>query len=261
MVQPLPFQPDRFRSAAAHYLAGRPAYAPRLIARVAERFGLGDTDRILDLGCGPGQLAAAFAPGVAEVLAVDPSADMLAVARTAVPGNVRLIQGSSYHLTPDFAPIRLVTMGRSFHWMDRADTLRRLEAIVAPGGGVALFHDRHPAVPDNAWEPAFEAILKRYSADDPTRAQWHNDAWVRHEAFLLDSAFDMLETVSIIERRRTPATALIDRALSLSSTSRARLGARADALVAELHALIGQIATDGPITEVVATEALIGTRR
>ena len=39
-IEPVPFEPRRFRTAAAHYLAGRPGYAPRLIRRVAVGFGL-----------------------------------------------------------------------------------------------------------------------------------------------------------------------------------------------------------------------------
>ena len=56
----IPFQPDRFRSAAAHYLRGRPAYSDALIRDVALLCGLDGTGRLLDLGCGPGQLARAF---------------------------------------------------------------------------------------------------------------------------------------------------------------------------------------------------------
>ena len=55
------FQPRRFRSAAPHYLAGRPPYAPRLIRHVAHFTGLAPDARVLDLGCGPGMLAGAFA--------------------------------------------------------------------------------------------------------------------------------------------------------------------------------------------------------
>jgi SAM-dependent methyltransferase len=260
MATVLPFQPNRFQSAAAHYLAGRPPYAPRLIARVAERLNLGADDHLIDLGCGPAQLAAAFAPGVASVTAIDPSADMLAIARGHVPANVTLLQASSYDLTPAHGPAKLVTMGRSFHWMDRADTLRRLDGIVAEGGAVALFHDTHPAVPDNAWEAEFNALLAPYHDDDPSRQRWKTGEWVRHEAILLDSAFPVLETIGIIERRQTPAAHLIDRALSLSSTSRARLGDRADALVAELEAFTARSAPAGFITEVVATSALLAFR-
>src|SRR6202011_5494839 len=48
---PQPFDPDRYRTASAHYERGRPPYAPALIRRVAEVTGLGSQHRVLDLGC------------------------------------------------------------------------------------------------------------------------------------------------------------------------------------------------------------------
>ena len=77
MAEAAVFQPHRFRTAARHYLAGRPAYAPRLIRLVAELLRLSERDRLLDLGCGPGVLAGAFAPLVGEVVAIDPEPEML----------------------------------------------------------------------------------------------------------------------------------------------------------------------------------------
>jgi hypothetical protein len=56
------------------------------------------------------------------------------------------------------------------------------------------------------------------------------------------------------------AEALIDRALSMSSTSRARLGARADAMVSEMRELLAELAPSGHLTEVLATSALIARR-
>jgi SAM-dependent methyltransferase len=75
---PPPFEPDRFRSAAPHYEQGRVPYAPALIRRVAQATGTTARHRVLDLGCGPAPLARLFAPLVRDVLAVDPSAEMLA---------------------------------------------------------------------------------------------------------------------------------------------------------------------------------------
>jgi ubiquinone/menaquinone biosynthesis C-methylase UbiE len=48
---------------------------------VAARCGIDATHRILDLGCGPGQLALAFAPLAGEVLGIDPEPEMLRIAR------------------------------------------------------------------------------------------------------------------------------------------------------------------------------------
>ncbi len=260
MSKPIPFKPDRFASAAPHYRAGRPAYAPRLISRVAALANLNPTTRMLDLGCGTGELAHAFAPLVAHVLAADPSPEMLAIAAENQPANLTLRQASSYDLDASFAPADFVAIGRAFHWMDRADTLHRLDAIIPQGGTIALFEDTHPDLPDNAWEADYQALLRRFSRDNADRRRWKGGSWVRHEAFLLDSPFSQLEQIAVIERRRTPAVTLADRILSLSSTSPARLGEKANALLGELETLLARIAPDGWLTEVVATSALIARR-
>jgi 2-polyprenyl-3-methyl-5-hydroxy-6-metoxy-1,4-benzoquinol methylase len=97
-----PFDSERYRSAAAHYEKGRAPYAPALIRRVAEVTGLGSEHRVLDLGCGPGPLARSFAPLVREVIAIDPSSEMLAEARMLAGEavNIRFVAGSSCDLDP-----------------------------------------------------------------------------------------------------------------------------------------------------------------
>jgi hypothetical protein len=194
---------------------------------------------------------------------MDPEPEMLRIAAETVAGiapNVELVRGSSRDLSPELGTFRLSVMGRSFHWMDRAETLRRLDALIEPEGAVVLFHADHPEVPDNAWLAGYEALLERYSGDDPSRAVHHSTDWVRHEAFLLDSPFARLQRLGIIERRRIPADRLVDRALSQSSTSRARLGARADQLTGEIAAFAAGAAPDGIATEVVESTALVARR-
>jgi SAM-dependent methyltransferase len=133
-----PFDPERYRSAAAHYERGRVPYASALIRRVAEIAGLGSEHRVLDL--------------VREVVAIDPSPEMLAEARllSRQAANIRFVAGSSYDLDPAQCNFHLVVMGRSFHWMDRVDTLKRLDGMVQHAGAVALFYDSAPAIPANA---------------------------------------------------------------------------------------------------------------
>lgn len=254
-----PFEPRRFATAAAHYLAGRLPYADRLIRRTAERTSLTAQDSVLDLGCGPGQLACAFAAFAGSVLGIDPEPEMLRIARARAPANVTFLEASSYGLTPDWGRFRLVTMGRSFHWMDRAETLRRLDPMILPGGAVALFHDTHPDLPENAWWPEYRALIRGFVPPD-ARAVRRTPGWAGHETVLLDSAFACLEKIAVIERRETTTANLIDRALSMSSTSAAKLGDRTAELTAALRAFLDARAPAGRLTEVVATEALIATR-
>ena len=125
-------EPCRFTAAAKHYLAGRPAYAKGLISWVVKDLRLGAKDAVMDLGCGPGTLAMLFAPFVRSVLAIDPCPDMLEVARHAAKGvdNVHFKSGSSFDIGSELGTFKLVTIGRAFHWMDRPDTLQRLDAMV-----------------------------------------------------------------------------------------------------------------------------------
>lgn len=252
---PPPFEPDRFRSAAAHYEKGRVPYAPALVRRVAEVTHLELQHRALDLGCGPAPLARGFAPFAGEVVAMDPSAEMLTAARTLSAGvaNIRFLAGSSYDLGPPLGHFHLVIMGRSFHWMDRVETLKRLDGMIAPTGAVALFEDSAPAIPANAWRAAWRDIRERYEAD--AKSQKHGPNWIRHEAILLDSPFARVESFGVIERRAVDVETLVERTLSMSSTSPSRLGEKTAAMVAELRTALAHVRE-----EVVKTSALVAWR-
>jgi 2-polyprenyl-3-methyl-5-hydroxy-6-metoxy-1,4-benzoquinol methylase len=113
----LHFEPHRFQNAATHYRRGRTPYPPKLIRRVAEVMELREQHRVLDLGCGPGQLAIGFAYFCGEVIGIDPEPQMLAIASSAAEGlapNVTFRLGSSFELDRALGSFRLVTMGRSF---------------------------------------------------------------------------------------------------------------------------------------------------
>ena len=256
------FDPRRFRSAAPYYVSGRLPYPSRLIRRVVDLCAVDGRCRVMDLGCGPGLLAVAFAPFVREVVAIDPEPEMLRIAGERAAGAgvaLTLLEGSSYDLRPDLGRFRLVTIGRAFHWMDRAETLRHLDPMVDPEGAVVLFGDHHRDLPDNRWNREYEALLDRY-APDARSAPWHTPAWLRHEGVLLESPFDQLEAASVIERRQTPVEVFVDRALSRSTTSPDRLGTKVDALVGEVRLLMARFARDGLVTEVVEYSALIARR-
>jgi SAM-dependent methyltransferase len=259
----IPFTPRRFQTAAAHYLQGRPSYAADLFPRIARLCGLNHDHRVMDLGCGPGQIAVALAPFAGEVVGLDPEPEMLAIAaetasRAGVP--VKFRQGSSYDLGPDFGRFHLVAMGRSFHWMDRVETLHRFDGMIDRGGAVVLLQDDHPKVPDNRWVKPYRELIERYAEGDSARAMVRSPDWLSHTAVLLDSPFSRLEEIAMIERRHIPADTLIHRALSMSGTAPGRIGDNADALIAEIEVLMSEFVADGLVAEVVTSSALIARR-
>lgn len=264
MIGVIPFDARRFRSAAQHYLAGRPAYPEKLITTVAALCDLPASGRVLDLGCGPGQLALAFASRAGSVIALDPEPEMLALCQTQVAAkgysHVETRLGSSQDLDAGFGELDLVVIGRAFHWMDRLATLRQLDVLIKPGGAIALFGDQHPKLPANAWMDIFDEIVDRYAAADAGRSLRKSPAWIRHEAVLLDSAFCQLERHTVFATQELGFDRIVDRALSRSSTSSARLGKEADRMIAELRRHLFTDGIERPLTEIVEVEALIARR-
>jgi SAM-dependent methyltransferase len=257
------FYPERFKTASRYYTSGRPTYPKLLARRVGGLIGLSsDFDNVLDLGTGPGFLALDFAPLANAVTAIDPSAEMLAAAsQNAERARLRidLVKGSSYELGPHLGRFKLVTIGRAFHWMDRAQTLEALDPLLHEGGAVALFGERYPDVPDNAWRAQFQAIIESYWTEDPAGPQIRERA--SSEAVLLESVFDRLERVAVIEPRQTPVERFVDRALSFAATWHGRPGSREDDLAVDIRNAIAKYADDrGIVREVIEGHALVARR-
>jgi ubiquinone/menaquinone biosynthesis C-methylase UbiE len=259
------FDAHRFKTAAQHYVQGRLSYPSALIERVVSLSELRSFHRVLDLGCGPGFLAAAFAPHVREVVGIDPEPAMLeqAVSYAAERGvQAKFLQGSSYELGEYLGRFQLVTMGRSFHWMDRSATLEALSRLVAEDGAIALFSDSHLEVAANRWRKRFQSILTPFAEKDPAHGERRgNPAWLPHEAVLLDSKFNHLQRISVVQQIETPVERLLDRALSMSTTSPQRLGSEQERLLETLRGALNEEATNGVIIEVVESEALLAFRR
>lgn len=253
----------RFQSTVAFYQRYRLAYPDRLIARVAQLAGLKPGDPVLDLGAGTGMLAVGLARLGMAVTAMDPEPDMLAACEAAAREagvTVTLRQGGSYDLTPDMGPFRLAVMGRSFHWMDRAATIAMLEQIVTRDGGLALFHDAHPPVAENAWFKVMREVQDRFGRADAPHVKERRGGHHRYEPYLFASPFTQLDGLSVTIRQALTADDLVGRAFSMSTCSRERLGDRADAFAAELSAALRELSPDGTFVEVAELVALLALR-
>ena len=264
MDRPVPYEPRRFQSAVPYYERYRLGYPARLVARVVALAGLCPGDPVLDLGCGPGSLSVPLARLGLAVTAADPEPEMLAAADGAAKAagvTLTLWRGGSYDLTQTMGPFRLVAIGRAFHWMDRAATLAMLDRIVLPGGAVALFHDAHPVLPENEWFKVLCKVGDRYGRATQAhigerKALGHR----RYEPFLYQSAFTVLDGLSVTIRKSISEDEIVGRAFSQSTTSPDKLGERADAFEAELRERLRALSPGGNFVEIAEMVALVARR-
>jgi len=90
-------------------------------------------ERILDLGCGTGQLTAKIAEAGAHVVGLDNSAEMLATARTNYPAiEFHLADAAAFHFDD---PFDAVFSNAALHWVQDAEgVVRSVAATLKPGG-------------------------------------------------------------------------------------------------------------------------------
>ena len=114
--------------------------------------------RVVDLGCGPGNVTAILKQRWpdAAVLGIDGSAAMLNMARAAAP-NCRFAQADFGIWTPDEAP-EMIYSNAALHWLGGHDALfPRLLAQLAPGGVLAVQMPAMHAAPIRALQHSVAA--------------------------------------------------------------------------------------------------------
>jgi SAM-dependent methyltransferase len=215
-----------FRGAAHYYARFRPGYPAELLELVAERAGLDGTGRLLDLGCGTGNVAIPLAAHVGEVVAVDVEPEMLVELERAAPPNVRTVEARAEDVDESWGTFRLTTIGAALHWFDSALVLERLASITPT---VALFGETLEQ------SEALSTLLgvARELLGEPPRTQ---DRSVRFEEALAASSFSAVETLSVeVERTWTPDE-VIGLAYSTSFASLERIGERREEFEREVRA-------------------------
>ncbi|AJK68804.1 class I SAM-dependent methyltransferase [Corynebacterium marinum] len=118
-----------FRTGADTYDFVRPGYPDEVVDLVAGR------RTVLDVGAGTGKLTSRLIESGHEVLASDPSPDMVRVlARLGVP----VWRATAEVTSLADASVDAVTCAQAWHWVDAAAACRELDRVVRPGGRVVL---------------------------------------------------------------------------------------------------------------------------
>jgi SAM-dependent methyltransferase len=122
-----------FGDVAAAYAAHRPSYPEEIV-----RWLVGDPPaRVLELGAGTGKLTAGLCAIGHDVVATDPSPEMLARLPRAAP-TARPVLARAEDIPLPSASVDVVVAAQSWHWFDADRALPEIARVLKPGGTVAL---------------------------------------------------------------------------------------------------------------------------
>ncbi len=247
----------RFESTVEFYSRYREPYPARFFPHVAEQLGFGGSERLLDVGCGPGLLAIGFAPFVGEVTALDPEPAMMAAARAAAAEahvEVSFVHGRLEQFsTPTTYDI--VAIGRALHWLDRQRSLPMLERLLPTSGRILICGASSRESPDAPWVKTYDQVRRSY-ADDPDEQRY----LIKGSSWFTGSCFALAGEISITERREVTIPELIGRALSKSNTSPAVIGERRAAFEDDIREAVEPFARKGVLEEEIVARATLFAR-
>jgi ubiquinone/menaquinone biosynthesis C-methylase UbiE len=252
-----------WRSFLEQNVRGDLPYPEELIEKVVSATGLTGRDSVLDFGCGLGLLAVAFAPFVSKVAALDCDPAVLEEAAAYARSKrvaVNFKRGNRFQLDTLANHFHLVTLGPSFYRTDRLATLLALDRVVLPFGGLALFRDSHPAIPQNLWHKRLAVLLRSHTQTERSFSLT-GEKPPPHEYFLLQSGFRRLERISIIQKIDTPVSEVMDYATTVLSGSPDWSSGETKTVLSNLREILNQQATDGVLAEFIESEALLAHRK
>lgn len=116
-------------------------YTEATVRETMTRLHLKPGERLLDVGCGTGALLQAVSSAFPEVEAggVDPSVEMLSIARQKLPDRIVLKEGWAESLPFPDDSFDIVVSCNAFHyWREPAKALREIARILKPEGRLVI---------------------------------------------------------------------------------------------------------------------------
>ncbi|MGO8684458.1 MAG: class I SAM-dependent methyltransferase [Thermoleophilia bacterium] len=164
-----------FDAVAAEYDRSRPTYPDALIAHACQLADIASGDRVLEVGCGSGQLTRDLVARGLSVTAVEPGKHLIALAKERLqrPGEVEFVEArfEDAQLPPNH--FCAAFSASAFHWIDPEVSWQKVARTLVPGGTLALLqycglNEERSAADQEALLAALTRIAPQIAATWPT---------------------------------------------------------------------------------------------
>jgi ubiquinone/menaquinone biosynthesis C-methylase UbiE len=129
-----------FDAVAAEYDRSRPAYPDELVDHACRVAGIGSGDRVLEVGCGTGQLTRSLVTRDLHVTALEPGRQLLSLVEQKLGGEpgMEFVNARFEDAELPDGEFRAVFSAAAFQWIDPEVSWERAARLLAPGGTLAL---------------------------------------------------------------------------------------------------------------------------
>jgi MOSC domain-containing protein YiiM/SAM-dependent methyltransferase len=197
-----------FAAGVDAYERGRPEHSRESVELLARKLGIGPGSRVVDLGAGTGKLARQLVGMSADVVAVEPVAEMRAKLQEALAG-AQTLEGTAEDLPLENHSVDAVMVAQAFHWFDGVRALSEIRRVLRAGGGLGLlWQARDASVP---WVARLNEII---DAADDGHPRFRTGAW--RAAFELTALFEPLREATLHSVQRATPAEIVDRVASIS---------------------------------------------
>lgn len=161
---------ESFDGAAADYSQYRAPYPDQVVADVVAGSGISAGSRVLEIGCGTGQLSVPLARAGAELVAIELGPRLAAAARAVLsPYPGARVEASAFEDWPlPDKPFDAVVCASAFHWLDPHVRFAKSARALRPGGSLTIVHVHHVrGGTPGFFEDAQPYYIKWRLSDDP----------------------------------------------------------------------------------------------
>jgi SAM-dependent methyltransferase len=163
-----------FNEIAVEYDRHRPSYPDALVDRACEVAGVGPGARVLEIGCGTGQLTRCLLARGLKVTAVEPGQQLIARARDQIgdSGDVQFINARLEDTSLAHAHYSAVFSASAIHWIDPDVSWRKAADALVEGGTLALvsyfgLEESRSADDQQALRASMARVVPEIAADWP----------------------------------------------------------------------------------------------